>query len=120
MYRKSLLPTAAVVATIPLVAACGTESVEGTGAKASSGAKGATIAFVQGFTTDEYYVTQKCGFESEAKKLGMEPIVDGPANFDPAEQTPVLQAVRRPCSWTRPMPRRWWRRSRRPRARTSR
>ena len=48
---------------------------------------------MQGFTTDEYYVSEKCGFEDEARKRGLEPIVDGPANFDPVQQTPVLQAV---------------------------
>lgn len=95
MYRKSLLGTAALLALVPLASGCGSETTE-TGAAAGGGsAKGATIAFVQGFTTDEYYVTQKCGFEAEARERGMEPIVDGPANFDPAEQTPVLQAVLR-------------------------
>jgi ribose transport system substrate-binding protein len=94
MYRRqSSLAAAALIAIAAAVTTgCGTDNAAGDGAK---GASGATIAFVQGFTTDEYYVTEKCGFEAEARKRGMKPIVDGPANFDPTEQTPVLQAVLR-------------------------
>jgi ribose transport system substrate-binding protein len=77
------------VAAAAIVAGCGSEA-ETTGGSAAGGGK---VAFVQGFTTDEYYVSEKCGFEAEARKRGLEPIVDGPANFDPAQQTPVLQAV---------------------------
>jgi ribose transport system substrate-binding protein len=86
-----LLPTAALCAAVATVATgCGSDDEKASG----SGAKGGgTVAFVQGFTTDEYYVSEKCGFEDAARKLNMEPVVDGPANFDPAQQTPVLQAV---------------------------
>ena len=90
MNRQSLLPTAALIVAGVFAAGCGSDDAEGGGA---AQADGATIAFVQGFTTDEYYVTEKCGFEAAARDRGMTPIVDGPANFDPAEQTPVLQAV---------------------------
>ena len=89
MHRQSLLPIAALLVTGALASGCGAEDAEGGGAAEG----GQTIAFVQGFTTDEYYVTEKCGFEAEARERGMTPIVDGPANFDPTEQTPVLQAV---------------------------
>jgi ribose transport system substrate-binding protein len=90
MNRQSLLPAAALIVAGVFAAGCGSDEAEGDGA---AKAEGATIAFVQGFTTDEYYVTEKCGFEAAARERGMTPIVDGPANFDPAEQTPVLQAV---------------------------
>ena len=87
-----LLPAAALCAAAAIVATgCGSDD-EASGGGAKSGG---TVAFVQGFTTDEYYVSQKCGFEAEARKLKLEPVVDGPANFDPAQQTPVLQAVLR-------------------------
>ncbi len=82
-----MLPIVAAAAVV--VAGCGSEA-ESTGGGAAEGGK---VAFVQGFTTDEYYVSEKCGFEDEARKRGLEPIVDGPANFDPVQQTPVLQAV---------------------------
>ena len=82
-----MLPIVAAAAVV--VAGCGSEA-ESTGGGAAGGGK---VAFVQGFTTDEYYVSEKCGFEDEARKRGLEPIVDGPANFDPVQQTPVLQAV---------------------------
>lgn len=91
MRRQFVLPTAALIAAAAFATGCGSEDAEGGGGGAAQGDR--TIAFVQGFTTDEYYVTEKCGFEAEARKRGMEPIVDGPANFDPTEQTPVLQAV---------------------------
>ena len=84
-----MLPIVAAAAAAVVVAGCGSEA-ESTGGGAAGGGK---VAFVQGFTTDEYYVSEKCGFEDEARKRGLEPIVDGPANFDPVQQTPVLQAV---------------------------
>ena len=90
MTGQRKLPMAAVVAATAFVATgCGSDDTTSGGA-AEGGGK---VAFVQGFTTDEYYVSQKCGFEAEAHKRGLEPVVDGPANFDPAQQTPVLQAV---------------------------
>jgi len=89
MNGHRVLPATALLVAAAFTAGCGSDdNAEGAGAGG-----GATVAFVQGFTTDEYYVTEKCGFEAEARKRGMEPIVDGPANFDPAQQTPVLQAV---------------------------
>ena len=86
-----LLSSAALCAAVAIVAAgCGSDDEKASGGGAKGGGK---LAFVQGFTTDEYYVSEKCGFEDAARKLNMEPVVDGPANFDPAQQTPVLQAV---------------------------
>ena len=89
MNRPSLVGAAALAAAAAFAVGCGADDED----QGSAAEGGATVAFVQGFTTDEYYVTEKCGFEAEARKRGMEPIVDGPANFDPAQQTPVLQAV---------------------------
>jgi ribose transport system substrate-binding protein len=92
MHRQSLLPLGALLAVAAFTSGCGSDDANGSGS-ADGGKGGGRIAFVQGFTTDEYYVSEKCGFEAEARKRGMTPIVDGPANFDPAEQTPVVQAV---------------------------
>ena len=92
MRGQFLLPTAALFAAAALASGCGSDEAEGGGGGAAA-TSGAEIAFVQGFTTDEYYVTEKCGFEAEARKRGMTATVDGPANFDPVQQTPVLQAV---------------------------
>ena len=85
-----MLPIVAGAAAAIVAAGCGTD--DGID-RAEAPLDGGKVAFVQGFTTDEYYVSEKCGFEDEARKRGLEPIVDGPANFDPVQQTPVLQAV---------------------------
>jgi ribose transport system substrate-binding protein len=91
MTRPFTIPLSALIAAAAFAAGCGSDD-EASGEGAAQG-DSHTVAFVQGFTTDEYYVSEKCGFEAAAKKLGLEAMVDGPANFDPVEQTPVLRAV---------------------------
>jgi len=56
-------------------------------------AQARTIAYVKGYTGDEYYTSQECGVLEAGKKLGLEVTVSGAAEWDPAKQTPVLQAV---------------------------
>jgi len=71
-------------------------------APASSGASsssatlsgaGKTIAFIPGCTCDPYYSTETKGFQDAMKASGATPIVQGPADFNPAQQITVLSAV---------------------------
>jgi ribose transport system substrate-binding protein len=58
---------------------------------AASGEK--QIAFVVGTTSDAFYQKAHEGAAEEAKKLGVGLIYQGPAEFTPAAQTPVLDSL---------------------------
>ncbi|EJC75753.1 ABC-type sugar transport system, periplasmic component [Rhizobium leguminosarum bv. trifolii WSM2012] len=51
------------------------------------------LAFVQGTTADEFYVSMKCGVEAAAKKLGVPVTVTGPTKFDVTIQRPIVDSV---------------------------
>jgi ABC-type sugar transport system substrate-binding protein len=48
---------------------------------------------VVGTKSDDFYVTMECGAEAEAKALGANLTVNGPADFSVSEQAPILNAV---------------------------
>jgi ribose transport system substrate-binding protein len=52
-----------------------------------------TIAYVKGYTGDEYYTSQECGVLESGAMLGVNVTVSGAAEWDAAKQTTVLQAV---------------------------
>jgi ribose transport system substrate-binding protein len=54
---------------------------------------GPTIALVVGVRGDPFYVTMQKGAQAEADKLGAQLIVDGPAQFDAVQQTPIVDAL---------------------------
>jgi ribose transport system substrate-binding protein len=56
-------------------------------------AQGPTIALVVGVKGDPFYVTMQKGAQAEADKMGADLIVDGPAQFDPVQQTPIVDAL---------------------------
>jgi ABC-type sugar transport system substrate-binding protein len=59
----------------------------------TSSAAGKTLELVVGTKSDDFYVTMECGAEAEAKTLGVNLTVTGPADFTPTEQAPILNAV---------------------------
>ncbi|MGH3277897.1 MAG: ABC transporter substrate-binding protein [Trebonia sp.] len=96
----------AVAAVIPLaLAACGSSSSSSSGAAASAGGtssssapaaaagKAYNLELVVGTKSDDFYVTMECGAKAEAKALGVNLTVNGPADFSAAEQAPILNAV---------------------------
>jgi ribose transport system substrate-binding protein len=52
-----------------------------------------TIALVVGVKGDPFYVTMQKGAQAEADKVGAQLQVDGPAQFDPVQQTPIVDAL---------------------------
>ncbi len=52
-----------------------------------------TIALVVGVRGDAFYVTMQKGAQAEADKIGAELIVDGPAQFNPVQQAPIVDAL---------------------------
>jgi ribose transport system substrate-binding protein len=62
----------------------------GPGAHAQTGP---TLALVVGVRGDPFYVTMQKGAQAEADKLGAALTVDGPAQFDAVQQTPIVDAL---------------------------
>jgi ribose transport system substrate-binding protein len=54
---------------------------------------GPTIALVVGVKGDPFYVTMAKGAQAEADNMGANLIVDGPAQFNPVQQTPIVDAL---------------------------
>ncbi len=55
--------------------------------------KNYNIAFIQGVTGDQFYITMQCGVQDEAAKLGVTVNTQGPQKFDPTLQKPILDSV---------------------------
>ena len=99
-HRYPVLVVSAVALTVMSagVAACSSSSSgSGSGGSGSSGggssAAGKHLDLVVGTKSDDFYITMECGAEAEAKKLGVSLTVNGPADFSPSEQAPILDAV---------------------------
>ena len=107
-YRHSArMAGIAVAAVIPLaLAACSSSSSSSstTGAATGSAAAGSAsspaaagksynVELVVGTKSDDFYVTMECGAQAEAKALGVNLTVTGPADFSASEQAPILNAV---------------------------
>jgi ribose transport system substrate-binding protein len=99
-HRYPVLVLSAVALTVMSagVAACGSSSSSSnSGGSSSSGggssAAGKHLELVVGTKSDDFYITMECGAQAEAKKLGVNLTVNGPADFSPSEQAPILNAV---------------------------
>ena len=105
-HRKSVrVAGIAVAAVIPMaLAACSsgssssstTSSSSAPSTAASSAAaagKSYNVELVVGTKSDDFYVTMECGAMAEAKTLGVNLTVTGPADFSAPEQAPILNAV---------------------------
>jgi len=78
------------------LAACGGDDGGGGGDAAGGGGGGSesySVAFVQGVAGDEFYITMECGIQEAAQELGVEVEVQGPQQFDPALQTPIVDSI---------------------------
>jgi ribose transport system substrate-binding protein len=94
-----------VVAVIPIaLAACSSgssssapssTSTSGGSSSSSAAAAGAgkNVELVVGTKSDDFYITMECGAQAEAKALGVNLTVNGPADFSAPEQAPILNAV---------------------------
>jgi ribose transport system substrate-binding protein len=61
------------------------------GANAASSNK--NLVLIQGTKADNFYVTMGCGAKFEAKKLGYNITVEGPATFSAPQQIPIVNSV---------------------------
>jgi ribose transport system substrate-binding protein len=94
-----------VAAVIPIaLAACssssssssattGGSSTSSSSSSPAAAGKNYNLQLVVGTKSDDFYVTMECGAQAEAKALGVTLTVNGPADFSPSEQAPILNAV---------------------------
>jgi ribose transport system substrate-binding protein len=76
------------------VAACGSSNNSSGSSGGSGGSKKHyNMTLIAGVKGDEFYITMNCGAQAEAKKLGVSLNFQGPDQFDPSLQTPVVNAV---------------------------
>ena len=57
------------------------------------GGRKALVALIVGVKGDPFYVTMEKGARAKADEVGVELIVDGPAQFNPVQQTPIVDAL---------------------------
>jgi ribose transport system substrate-binding protein len=84
--RRALLALAAATALV--ASACGDDD----GAE-DGGEEQLDIVLIQGVAGDEFYITMDCGAAAAAEELGVNYSVQGPSEFDPTEQIPIVEAV---------------------------
>ncbi len=96
MNRRTSAKVSAVSALVLGLAACGGDDAGGGGGGGGGGAGGGEtyeVAFVQGVAGDEFYITMECGIQEAAEELGVDVTVQGPQQFDPALQTPIVDSI---------------------------
>lgn len=90
---------AAIVCTLALIlAGCGSAAHSSTGTSTSSKpapGKKISIGVVTALNSIAFSQTVGCGAEAAGKKLGVDVSVQGPSQFSPQQQIPVLQATAR-------------------------
>jgi ribose transport system substrate-binding protein len=62
-------------------------------ASAGAASSNKNLVLIQGTKADNFYVTMGCGAQAEAKKLGYNISVQGPASFSAPQQIPIVQSV---------------------------
>lgn len=65
----------------------------GVAASATAASSNKNLVLIQGTKADNFYVTMGCGAQYEAKKLGYNISVQGPASFSAPQQIPIVQSV---------------------------
>lgn len=86
-------PAPAATTAAATTAASATTAAAGATTAAAAGGKKYTLALVQGVKGDPFYVTMEKGARAKAQELGVDLIVDGPAQFDAVLQTPIVDAL---------------------------
>jgi ribose transport system substrate-binding protein len=66
---------------------------EAAAAEPAAAGEGPTVALVYGVRGDGFYITMENGAQDKADELGVTFFADGPAQFEPTLQVPILDAV---------------------------
>lgn len=81
------------------ITGCGSAADDETAAPAPAGEDAAAgdgqyeLAFIPGVQGDEFYISMECGIRAKAEELGATVEVQGPREFDPTLQTPILDSI---------------------------
>jgi ribose transport system substrate-binding protein len=81
---KKWVAVVSIAALAALVAACGSSS---------SGSSGYKMTLIAGVKGDEFYETMDCGAQAAARADNVNLDFQGPDQFDPSLQTPIVDAV---------------------------
>ncbi|MGU3646497.1 ABC transporter substrate-binding protein [Microbacterium sp. C23T] len=80
-------------ATTLALAGCSSSGAPSATSDPGAGDDDYSIAFIQGVAGDEFYISMQCGIEDAAAELGATVDVQGPAEWDPTLQKPIVDAV---------------------------
>jgi len=89
---RSMMAALAVAVAVLGVSACGS-SDNGGSTSGGGGGGGKKMTLIAGVKGDEFYITMNCGAQAKAKQLGVSLNFQGPDQFDPSLQTPIVNAV---------------------------
>ena len=80
-------------AGLMLTGCAGGGQADAGGDSAGGDAEAYELAFVQGVSGDEFYISMQCGIEAAAEEAGASVTTQGPEKFDPTLQKPVVDSV---------------------------
>lgn len=92
MHRRIMRTglTLSSIAALAALAACGSSSDSG---EAGDGDRTYKMVLIPGTTSAQFYLSMRDGAMAEAKKLGVDLEFQGVAEFSPAAQTPIVNAL---------------------------
>ena len=92
--KKGLLIVALAALLALSAAACGgDDDGEPAGGGGGEAQESYDITLLQGVRGDEFYITMACGAQEAADELNVNLTVQGPDEFDPAQQIPILNGI---------------------------
>lgn len=83
--RTAVVALSVASVSAMFLAGCSSDSGSGDGS--------GKIAFIQGVSGDEFYISMQCGIEAAAKDAGVTVDTQGPVKFDPTLQKPIVDSV---------------------------
>ena len=94
LSRRTFLMGATMgMGSLSLAACSGGDQATSSSSISGGNLKNSTIALILGQTTDPFYITMAKSARTEAISRGVHLLVDGPVNFDAAEQIPIVQKM---------------------------
>lgn len=93
-WNNRIVRTMAIGAAVGLVlTGCGAEEEPTAGEPGTDASSEVEIAFIPGVSGDEFYITMECGIQEAAEAAGATVNVQGPQQFDPTLQKPIIDSV---------------------------
>jgi ribose transport system substrate-binding protein len=93
MSKATLFIACVLAAAAVAGAGCGDDDDGGGGGGGGGGGEQLDVTLIQGVRGDEFYVTMACGAREAASKANVKLDVQGPEEFDAAQQTPIVNSV---------------------------